>query len=81
MDLFSFIGSSESSAPNDDRLRIIEKKLDMILQHLGLGYAEEELEEVRRLLQDGQKIEAIKLFREITGVGLKEAKDAVERGV
>jgi large subunit ribosomal protein L7/L12 len=30
------------------------------------------------LLAAGQKIEAIKLYREHTGVGLKEAKDAVE---
>jgi hypothetical protein len=30
------------------------------------------------LIAAGQKIEAIKLYRERTGVGLKEAKDAVE---
>jgi ribosomal protein L7/L12 len=30
------------------------------------------------LLAAGQKIEAIKLYRERTGVGLKEAKDAVD---
>ena len=30
------------------------------------------------LLQQGQKIEAIKLYRERTGAGLKEAKDAVD---
>ena len=35
--------------------------------------------ELTGLLQDGRKIEAIKRFREQTGVGLKEAKDAVER--
>lgn len=34
--------------------------------------------EVRRLIAAGRKIEAIKLFRETFGVGLKEAKDAVE---
>ncbi len=27
----------------------------------------------------GRKIEAIRLYRELTGVGLKEAKDEVER--
>lgn len=31
-----------------------------------------------QLLREGQKIAAIKLYREETGVGLKEAKDAVE---
>ena len=34
--------------------------------------------EVRRLLAAGKKIEAIKLVRERTGLGLKEAKDLVE---
>jgi len=33
---------------------------------------------VLALLRDGQKIEAIKLYRTMTGAGLKEAKDAVE---
>ena len=28
------------------------------------------------LVQTGQKIQAIKLYRELTGVGLAEAKDA-----
>lgn len=31
------------------------------------------------LLQQGNKIEAIKLYRSIHQVGLKEAKDAIER--
>ena len=34
--------------------------------------------ELLRLLQEGQKIEAIKHYREWTGAGLKDAKDAVE---
>src|SRR3954468_363698 len=33
---------------------------------------------VRSLMDEGQKIEAIKLYRERTGAGLKESKDAVE---
>jgi ribosomal protein L7/L12 len=36
------------------------------------------LAEVRALAASDQKINAIKLYREKTGVGLKEAKDAVE---
>ena len=35
-------------------------------------------EDVKKALFRGNKIEAIKLHREATGVGLKEAKDAVE---
>lgn len=34
--------------------------------------------ELRGLLEQGRKIEAIKLYRERTGTGLREAKDAVE---
>jgi hypothetical protein len=41
---------------------------------MGIG-----LDEVWSWLQQGKKIQAIKVYRELTGVGLKEAKDAVER--
>ncbi|MDO9617389.1 MAG: ribosomal protein L7/L12 [Pseudomonas sp.] len=34
--------------------------------------------EVVAALERGQKIEAIKLLRELRGIGLKEAKDAVD---
>jgi len=34
--------------------------------------------DVLAALQRGNKIEAIKLMRQLTGLGLKEAKDAVE---
>ncbi len=36
------------------------------------------LEEVHRLMLQGQKIQAIKVYRELTGVELKEAKDYVD---
>jgi large subunit ribosomal protein L7/L12 len=36
------------------------------------------LDEVRQLKNSGKLINAIKLYRENTGVGLKEAKDTVE---
>jgi ribosomal protein L7/L12 len=35
-------------------------------------------DDVRRLLQAGEKIMAIRCYRELHQVGLKEAKDAVE---
>lgn len=34
--------------------------------------------EVYQLIAEGKKIEAIKVYRKLTGVGLKEAKDAME---
>ena len=45
--------------------------------------ANQELE-IKELVTKGNKIAAVKLYREITGAGLKESKDAVEsieRGV
>ncbi len=36
-------------------------------------------EAIAQALAQGHKIEAIKLLREATGLGLKESKDAVER--
>jgi ribosomal protein L7/L12 len=64
-------------------LKRIEAKIDVILQHLRLKYqgpAPGELsDEVKALADDvANKIAAIKLHREQTGVSLKEAKDAVE---
>jgi ribosomal protein L7/L12 len=41
--------------------------------------SDEGIEQIRATLATGNKIEAIKQYREQTGVGLKEAKDAVER--
>ena len=40
--------------------------------------ANESDDEVLKLLRSGQKIAAIKAYRERTGLGLKESKDAVE---
>lgn len=37
------------------------------------------LERVQTLVREGRKIEAIKMYRKLTGVGLKEAKDYVDR--
>jgi len=37
------------------------------------------LEDVKRLAEAGEKIAAIKLYRQIQNVGLREAKEAVEQ--
>lgn len=39
----------------------------------------EQEQEIRALIAKGNKIEAIKLYREAMGVGLKEAKDWVDK--
>jgi ribosomal protein L7/L12 len=61
------------------RLAAVERKLDLIMTHLGIREPEPDLPAaVLQELLAGRKIQAIKEYREATGVGLKEAKDAVE---
>jgi hypothetical protein len=36
------------------------------------------IEEVRRLAKEGRKLEAVQLYKENTGMGLKESKDWVD---
>lgn len=70
-----------------NRLRRLEQKIDFLLNELGLVEKEEAsllsvhppLAEVVALLKQNRKIEAIKVYRQVMDVGLKEAKDAVER--
>ena len=42
------------------------------------GAPGQDLTEVMTLLQQGKKIQAVKRYRELTGAGLREAKEAVE---
>jgi hypothetical protein len=56
----------------------VEQKVDAILKHLGIEWKDQVSERVKELVRTGKKIEAIKMYREETGAGLKEAKDAVE---
>ena len=65
------------------QIDMLERKVDFILKQLKLEYDDSRyddamLDSIRRLIADGNKIEAIKVYREQKGVGLVEAKDAVE---
>ena len=52
---------------------------DSLRQQTGRGMPQEQnLAQIAQLVQNGRKIEAIKLFRETFNVGLKEAKDIVD---
>ncbi|GAA2503128.1 ribosomal protein L7/L12 [Streptomyces longisporus] len=74
------IGSVENRISRADRRAArIEHKLDLVLAHLGLTEPEPWSDEVNALLREGKKIQAIKVYREATGAGLKEAKDAVDK--
>ncbi|CAM3876994.1 hypothetical protein KIPE111705_29275 [Kibdelosporangium persicum] len=63
----------------DRRLARLERKVDAITTNLGVDVADPELDEVRALLAEGKKIQAIRAYRESTGADLKEAAQAVER--
>jgi ribosomal protein L7/L12 len=61
------------------QLNRIEAKLDLLLNQAGLKLPVDPLTiEVKNLLRCNQKIAAVKLVRQTTGMGLKEAKDWVE---
>ncbi|MFF7727140.1 ribosomal protein L7/L12 [Streptomyces sp. NPDC008001] len=57
----------------------LEHKIDLILEQLGIHEDTPELARIAGLARDGQKIQAIKAYRELTGDGLAEAKAAVEK--
>lgn len=69
-----------------DRLRAIERQLTVVSQHLGIdcppfpgALANDGLpDDVLELAQQGNMIGAIKRLRELTGMGLAEAKAAIE---
>ena len=75
MVLLSMARNSSSGGSNNSRL---ERKVDLILKHLGIDPKQGVDEKIMELMKAGQKIQAIKLYRQQTGAGLKEAKDYVE---
>ena len=64
---------------NSDIVRI-NKKLDIIGKQIGLDdiISENIDEELKNLIVEGKKNQAIKKYRVLTGEGLKEAKDYVD---
>ena len=57
----------------------VERKIDALLKHSGMDLAQVALQEAQTLMKAGRKIEAIRVYRELTGASLAEAKAAVER--
>jgi ribosomal protein L7/L12 len=56
-----------------------ERKVNALLRHSGVDFAVAAAHEARALMQAGNKIEAIKVYREMTGASLADAKAAVEK--
>jgi Ribosomal protein L7/L12 C-terminal domain len=79
-------GRGSRSGDVERRLTRIERRLQLVVDHLGIVEPQPSYPGVIAELDQGRKIQAIKAYREATGVGLKEAKAAVdaiarERGV
>ncbi|GHE10469.1 hypothetical protein GCM10010339_66640 [Streptomyces alanosinicus] len=62
----------------DRRMARVERKVDLIMKHLDLR-EDLRMDEVAALVREGKKIHAIKLYRDVTGADLREAKEAVDR--
>lgn len=81
--MFGLFTNPSDLAPSQGAiLRRIERKLDLIIEHLGIESADAGHElprEAREFADSGQAIEAIRAYRQTTGEGLKEAKEAVDR--
>ena len=62
----------------------LEEKLQFLYHRLNIDYLIPNSDpalapQVQDALRRGNKIEAIKIYRELTGVGLAEAKQAIDR--
>jgi ribosomal protein L7/L12 len=64
------------------RVARLEGKIAFLLEKLNLAYREEPNQgvspDIIDLVKRGRKIQAIKLYRQETGAGLKQAKDFID---
>lgn len=70
---------SDDQGRTDARLAAIERKLQAVLDHLGIEEVEPTYPEVLDHVRRGETVKAVKAYRERTGAGLVEAKRAVDR--
>lgn len=66
------------------RINELEDRLNFLYRQLNIEYANPNSDpifstQIQEALRRGNKIEAIKIYRERTGVGLAEAKEAIDR--
>ena len=73
------MGIDKGTGQQGLRLKQLESKVDALLKKFEIDFEADAFPGVRELAMDGKKIEAIKKYREITGAGLKDAKDYVEQ--
>ena len=66
------------------RVNELEDRLKFIYRRLNIEYMDPNSDpvlspQIQDALRKGNKIEAIKIYRELTGVGLAEAKQVIDR--
>ena len=66
------------------RINELEDRLKLLYRHLNIEYLDSASDpmltpQIQAALRSGNKIEAIKLYREMTGVGLAEAKAVIDK--
>jgi ribosomal protein L7/L12 len=67
------------------RINELEDRLKFVYRRLNIDYAADPnsdpalAPQIQDALRRGNKIEAIKIYRELTGVGLAEAKQVIDR--
>ncbi|WP_337227207.1 hypothetical protein [Vibrio cholerae] len=61
-------------------IRFLEVKVDALIKHTGIEFDDSTLVpvEVYQALKAGHRLKAIRLYRKITGAGLKEASEVVD---
>jgi ribosomal protein L7/L12 len=62
------------------RIRFLEVKVDALIKHNGIEFDDNTLVpvEVHKAVKAGQRLKAIRLYRKITGAGLKEASEVID---
>ncbi|MBS0197168.1 MAG: hypothetical protein JSR77_10455 [Planctomycetes bacterium] len=82
MALFDLFASTDQSQVLA-KLTSLEAKIDLIMAHLGIEPSDPDpiAAEILQIARSGNKIAAIKMYRDRTGAGLAEAKSAVEDGL
>ena len=75
---FMFLIASVGQLRNE--VKLMRGTLNRIAERVGVTeiVTKEEKEELKRLLSGGKNIQAVRRCREITGLGLKEAKEYVD---
>lgn len=66
------------------RIEELEERMKFLYRRLNIDYMDPNSDpalapQVQDALRRGNKIEAIKIYRELTGVGLAEAKQVIDR--